>query len=687
MKLSFYPRLAWTGMWKNRRLYIPYLLTCIGMFTMFYIIAFLAHSPLLSRLPGSITIQSTFVLGQFVIGLFAIIFLFYTNSFLIRRRKKEFGLYNILGMGKRNLSRIMIWETATIFVVSFLIGTICGIAFSKFAELLLVNIMGGDVTYSLSISFTAILEALILFVVIFFLIFLNTLRQVLISNPAALMRSEQFGEMPPKANWILGLAGLVMLIAAYWIAVSIQNPVEALLWFFVAVILVILATYLLFIAGSVLLCRILQKRKNYYYKAAHFVSVSSMSYRMKRNGAGLASICILGTMVLVMISSTSCLYLGSEDALRTRYSRDLMLEGQVTTVEAVEDTKIEPLRRQIAAILEDAQTQPTHVQDYRTATLTGALIDGAFQFDVTEVDSLHPFDHAVILRILPLSDYNRMTGLEETLQADQVIVHTHKMKYALDTIRFCGNTYQVKPSSQAFELPTDSSDDVLPVLTVVAPDFSAAVAPLMELRDYNQGSMATVTWFYNFDVGTSPEETVELFDQIVDLAKSLRDGDASEDETGDSLSHLVVYCRDIERSDYYGTFGSLLFLGILLSIAFLFAAVLIIYYKQICEGYEDQARFAIMQKVGLSKRDIRRSVNSQMLTVFFLPLLTAGLHLFFAFPMVRKILMLFSLTNLPLLICTTIGSLLVFAVFYALVYRITSNAYYNIVSSNQENRI
>ena len=293
MKKGFYLKLAWLGIRKNKKLYTPYLLTCIGMVMMFYIVSFLGSSNVLAGMAGGDTMQGTLSLGSGVIGVFSLIFLFYTHSFLIRRRKKEFGLYNILGMEKRNLVRVLLWESLLIALLSLALGLLAGIVFSKFAELGMVNILEGTATFSLTLAPEGILQTLTLFAVIFTLLLLNTLRQIHLTNPIELLHSESAGEKPPKANWILALCGIFILAGAYYLAVSIQEPVTAMLWFFVAAVLVIIATYLLFIAGSVTVCRLLQKKKSYYYKTSHFVSVSSMAYRMKRNGAGLASICIL----------------------------------------------------------------------------------------------------------------------------------------------------------------------------------------------------------------------------------------------------------------------------------------------------------------------------------------------------------------------------------------------------------
>ena len=324
MKTALYPRLAWDGLRKNKRLFTPYLLTCVCMVMMFYILSFLGSPETCALLPrGSNSTGLILNLGSFVIFVFSAIFLYYTNSFLVRRREREFGLYNVLGMNKRNLARIVTWESLITAVLSLVLGLALGIVLSKLAELGLVNMLGGDINYRIRIDVDSLTRALGLYAVIFAVIWLSTVVRVGRSSAVALLRSESVGEKPPKANWLLGLAGVVILAAAYYLAVSITNPLDAIVWFFVAVILVIIGTYLLLVAGSVLLCRVLQKNKKYYYRPEHFVSVSSMAYRMKRNGAGLASVCIIATMILVMISSSSCLYFGAEDSANMRYPRDI----------------------------------------------------------------------------------------------------------------------------------------------------------------------------------------------------------------------------------------------------------------------------------------------------------------------------------------------------------------------------
>ena len=674
MKRGFYPRLAWSGMRKNSKLYLPYTLACIGMTAMFYILMHLADSPALKLIPSSASVTMTLSLGSFVMGVFSLLFLFYTNSFLVRRRFKEFGLYNVLGMNKGNISRVLAWEALINALISLAGGLFLGIALSKLAELGLVNIMGGDTDLDLRISVKALEFTVMFFCGIFLLIYLNSLIKIRRSSASELVKSENFGEKPPRANWLFGLAGIVILAAAYYIAVSIKTPLTALSLFFIAVIMVIVATYLIFIAGSVWICRLLQKNKRYYYKKNHFVSVSSMVYRMKRNGAGLASICILATMVLVMISSTTCLYFGAEDALRDRYPRDISISASYSGLDSMTDENISALRGEISAAVGGAETE--NILDYRCASLVGSLENGILDLSEASIYStaMTTYDYVAEVYIVPLADYNAIAGTNESLGSDEAMIYAYRMDYtdktfAVDELV----SFRVKKVLDSFPIADGSAmASIAPTVFVIVPDFADTVAKLGGAVSSSGDEPASLSWNYAFDTPVSDEEETAMCERIGERLS----------ECSESGGYLY-YSREslaANRADFYGMFGGLFFLGIMLSIAFICAAVLIIYYKQISEGYEDRRRFEIMQNVGMTKKEIRSSINSQLLTVFFLPLIFAGLHLGFAFPFIHKLLMLFNLSNLPLLIGTTAISFGVFALLYAVVFRVTSNAYYNIVS-------
>ena len=682
MKMGFYPKLAWEGIRKNKRLYLPYIMTCIGMVMMHYIISYLSGAAILDSVLGSETVGYAMSLGSWVIAVFSVLFLFYTNSFLIRRRKKEFGLYNILGMGKWNIGRIVLWESVIVAVLSLVLGLAAGALLAKVFELAVANLMGAQITYEITIAPDVMVGTGMIYGGIFLLLLLNSLRQIATSNPLELLRSENAGEKPPKANWLVGLAGAIILGIAYYIALTIESPVTALAIFFVAAGMVIVATYFLFGAGSVVMCRLLQKNKRYYYKANHFVSVSSMTYRMNRNGAGLASICVLLTMVMVMLSSTAALYVGTEEQVLSRYPRDINLQIAMNEYASLDNTKLDANRAEITGILGDDLSKVENLVDYRVGNTSGMLSNGEFS---NERQDMQNFDYgmandAVLLFVVPLEDYNRIMGTQQTLDDDEVLIYGYRTDYDAPTIRVNdGQTYRVKEVVDDWVSNGEASMTVIPTVYVFTNDVDAFTKPMQGMTTDWGTPMMTFDWMYCFDMDATEEEIADVFYAIRN--SQWMNGLYESKE----VTSVTAECQDIEREGFYAMFGGLLSLGILLSILFLAAAVLIIYYKQISEGYEDQKRFDIMRKVGMTKRDIRKSINSQMLTVFFLPLVTAGIHLSVAFPIIHKILQMFNMHNIALHIATTAGCFLIFGVFYALVYRITSNAYYSIVSGAREN--
>ena len=681
MKTALYPRLAWDGLRKNKRLFTPYLLTCICMVMMFYILSFLGSPETCALLPrGSNTTGKILNLGSFVIFVFSAIFLYYTNSFLVRRREREFGLYNVLGMNKRNLARIVTWESLITAVLSLVLGLALGIVLSKLAELGLVNMLGGDINYRIRIDVDSLTRALGLYAIIFAVIWLSTVVRVGRSSAVALLRSESVGEKPPKANWLLGLAGVVILAAAYYLAVSITNPLDAIVWFFVAVILVIIGTYLLLVAGSVLLCRVLQKNKKYYYRPEHFVSVSSMAYRMKRNGAGLASVCIIATMILVMISSSSCLYFGAEDAVMTRFPRETNITLNAENTAQLEDANLDIYRKGIADYAAEHDIPVKNVQDYRFINLSGFLDGDTAQCYYRRAGVSVSYADIRDFYIISAKDYAAKTGETVSLADDEVLLLTNKCSYDRGTLTLSmenvSHTWRVK-SVQSGSIVPPSVGGLVAQITLIVNDPAAAVEGF-RTRDEDDMTLLRFEWIYGFDTGLDDEASIEFESNLTSAIGQLV---PETDNENFGYSYLMTNSRGGASEDFYGSYGALFFIGIMLTLVFMLAAVLILYYKQISEGYEDQKRFEIMQKVGMTKKEIRRSIDSQLLTVFFLPLLLAGVHLAFAFPMIRRLLELFSLYNVGLFVTTTLVSFGAFALLYTIVYRLTAKAYYNIVSA------
>ena len=577
MKKRLYPRLAWQGIRKNGKIYFPYLAACIFVVMVYYLIGFLSSDPVIREMEGGAQMQIILSLGTGVMGIFSVICLFYTNSFLMKRRKKELGLYHVLGMDRKNIAVVLIWENLMTAGISLGGGILGGILFSKLGQLAMIYLLGGKADFSFSINSDILIRTLKTYGVIFLLLLAYRILQIFRTRPLDLLKSESLGERPPRANWLSAILGAVLLGAAYGMAVTVKEPVTIIWLFFVAVLMVIGATYLLFMAGSVTLCKVLKKNKKYYYKTNHFVSLSSMMFRMKRNGAGLASICILSTMVLVMVSGTVSLFLGTEDSLRSRYPRNL-----VVNTPSLEDGVVSQVNQIVEGALEKYGVREENVLHYRQLVMSGMaegnrmILDYANsgEFSYTEYENVRQ------IMVVPVEDYNRIMGTDETQ-------------------------------------------------SLIAQEISAGLQSL--------------------------------------------------GEQDPAFSGTTVECVGVERMDFYSTYAGLFFLGILLGIVFLLGMVLIMYYKQVSEGYEDQSRFEILQKVGMTEREIRKSVNSQVLTVFFMPLIWAGIHTAFAFPMIYRLLQLFSLHNMWLLIGITGGCFLGFGLVYVLMYLLTSKSYYKIV--------
>lgn len=671
MKKGFFSKLARDAIRKNRQMYFPYILTGSVMVMMFYILMSMMESPDLENIHGGSVLTMFLPYGCGVIGIFSLIFLFYTNSFLIRQRYREFGLYNILGMDKRNINRLMFWESIYTAGISIITGLICGIAFSKAAELILLNILNAEISFSFHIGGSSIIFTALIFLGIYIFILFSSLIKVHFSKPLELMQSSMVGEKKLKCNWLFAFIGAGLLGYAYYLAVDIEDPTSAALIFFVAVIMVIIATYLLFIAGSVAMCKLFQKNKRYYYKPEHFVSVSSMAYRMKRNGAGLASICILLTMVLVMLSSTASLYFGEEDSITKRYPNGINITYTFDTSDEIYSKSLETQKK----IIEQYVPNGAELNDMRYAICSGQFSDEGITLETTHVDSVE-YNKVGYLYIISLSDYNNMMNESKALGSRECLLYSDRLTTQWNTFTMeYGETYTVKERLTEYQKVGSTAAMAVPYVYIVVNDVSEFTKPIAGLKNSYDCAMVNFEWILGFDCDADDEIDIknELFDELMQSK--------NDDINRNSLS---LESREEERQSFYELYGSLFFLGIMLSIVFLMAAVLIIYYKQISEGYEDQNRFEIMQKVGMTKRDIRKSINSQMLTVFFTPLIMAGLHLGFAFPCISKILKLFAFDNVRLNVIITLACFAVFGIFYGIVYKITSGSYYSIVCRRKE---
>lgn len=655
MRKGFFPRLALSGIRKNRSIYYPYILTAVLTTAMMYIMGSLQNV----TTDYSGTLAFSLQLGIVVTSVFSVIFLFYTNSFLMRRRKKEFGLYNILGMEKRHLTRLILWETVLMLLISLLLGLAVGILLDKLMHLLLSHLVGQAVSLTFAVSPGAMRYTALLISVTFALILLNSVRQVYFARPVELLRSAEVGEREPKARWFIALLGLIALGTGYWLSATVKDAGAMILFFFVAVLLVIAGTYLLFTSGSVTLLKALRKNRRYYYKPDHFISVSGMIYRMRQNAVGLANVCILCTMVLVMVFSTLSLWLGMEDTLNSRIRADIDVRSKSTDIAALEAAVDEALQ-QAGASRENTWT-------YRYLSFSALPAKDGFVTPASFTESDMLIASPATFQVLVLEDYNRMLGLSETLAPGEALLECSRGSLEGDTLRLLEETFSIKARI------SDGLGAGQALASIY--DYYCLVVDSMDTLERLNRQQQSAYDSYASDIRTTMSfylspASPELSQAVAGL---LRDG---AQENG----FISVAERRELRENLMTLYGGLLFVGLFLGLLFTMAMILIIYYKQITEGYEDRERYRIMRKVGLSRREIRRSISSQILIVFFLPLAAAGLHVTFAFPGIVTMFRALSMTNVTLIAGCALGSFAGFAVLYGAVYLLTARVYYRIVS-------
>lgn len=673
----------------NRRFYLPYILTVIGTAAAFYIMAAIVSDPGSKELAagtsnGPMYVSMFMTLGMFVLGLFSCIFLLYTNSFLMKRRQKELGLYSVLGMSKTNIAGIMVFEALYIALIGIGGGIAVGILLTKLVSLALFRLMRLPVPFGFSVQPIAIIIVVLFFAGLILLTLLANLAKVGRSCPVELLRGGNVGEKEPKANWFLTIVGVLFLGAGYAVAMLVDNPGMAVAVYFLAVFAVIIGTYCLFTSVSIAVLKALRRNKRYYYKAKHFISVSGMLYRMKRNAVGLANICILCTMVMVMVSGTLSLYLGSEEQVNTFCPADVVVETTYyasSTEDHVynEETGEETIEYHTPY---DAAAMDAWFEDYFAAhKLTPSSAKAVEYYTFTAVDSE---DHVSLVTAVTAVTYAQLTGeAAPELAPGEALAHVpsgYKFGDGLNFLDKDGNTLSIQfvgeaqLSSAQVELNTailsQSEDDDI---VLVVPDTAA----LLELVAGQENG--SYVWRGQYDFDASDEALAAMVD---DYFAASSEGDGVDAGYYDMLR---IDLRSETERDVYGLSGGFLFLGVFLGIVFLMATVLIIYYKQVSEGYEDNARFEIMRKVGLSEREARRAIRSQILTVFFMPILVAAIHIAFDFNLVVLLLRLFSLTNVKLTALCTLGTLLVFCAVYAVVYALTARSYYKIVRPNSGN--
>lgn len=661
MSKTFYFRLAFDNLKKNAKMYIPFVLSCILTIMMYYMVSSLSMNPNMMNMIGGDVMQQILSLGIYVITVFAVIFLFYTNSFLIKRRKREFGLFNILGMEKKHLSIVIALESMIVFLVSMVLGIGIGILLDKAFYLLIAKMLNASIALGFYISYQSIVNSIILFFIIFLLMYVFSLIQINLSNPIELLHGDQHGEKEPKTKWLLAIIGLICLGTGYYMSVSIQDSVTAFAFFMVAVILVVIGTYMLFTAGSIVILKLLRKNKRYYYKTNHFISVSNMIYRMKQNAVGLGNICILSTMVLVMLSTTISLWVGMNDIIETRFPRDITV-----SINSVDSNQALYTIDDMNYAIEQAGIQTEDELVYRTLSVSAFNQGNTYTFG-NENMSLQDISNVVVLYFITLDDYNRTEGTNVSLAPDEVLVFPSGKQFDHKTIDIASNTFKVKGILDSIKADSNYSANLQNSMFVVV-DSMDTLFMIDDLQKQAYGDNASyIHTSYDFNLSKSEGMSVK---EATDALIANYPGDTT---------YMMVDTQEGNYEDLLSLYASFLFIGIFLSFLFIMATVLIMYYKQITEGYEDKKRFEIMQKVGLNKREVKKTINSQVLTVFFLPLVVAAIHIVFAFPMIEKMLRLLYLDNTNLYIMTTVICFGVFALVYVLIYFLTSKVYYGIV--------
>ena len=670
MHKGIFSRLAKHNIRNNKSTYIPYMITCIFCIAMIYMMEFLRDCPTLDQaVRQADEVRMIVFTGEIVVEIFCIIFLIYSNSFLMKRRQKEIGLYNILGLERNHIGIVMFLETIITSIGSLAGGIAAGIIGSKLALLLLLKLLHIPSVLGFYISVKGIFTCLFMFGIVFLMILFLNLAKIHLSRPVELLRGNNTGEKEPAAKWLMALIGFICLGAGYYLAVTTESPIKAITIFLLAVILVMAGTYLLFTAGSIVILKFLRRRKSFYYRTGNFISISGMLYRMKQNAIGLASICILSTGVLLMISMTVSIYFGMNDIMLNRYPYDV--DMSVTSISEDEcQTAIEAFEK---AIADNKVPVEKSVEEIYLDIVCSKNGD---QILIKPANTIRNSDSVLVLSLLNQAEYERLTGISANLN-DGEIFTWYPSAVQKDSVTVDETEFTVKKWLDKNPL-TCGEDAVSDNAVLVVTDEDFKKFDEMRTEMYKGVSSAPagedLTLHLGLDITGSETDKIDFGTPVMEVVKDLKkNGGLSEN------SWITSGIRQQEYESYYADNGSLLFIGIFLGSLFLMGTAMIIYYKQISEGYEDQKRFEIMQKVGLSRREVRSSVRRQILMVFFLPLLMAMLHITMAFPMIRRMLLLFGMTNTKLFIGCTAGTVLIFAVVYGLIYLMTARSYYHIV--------
>lgn len=662
MNKLFYPRLAAQNLKKNKAIYLPYLLASALIIALFYILDSISIMVGESDMRGGGMMMSILMMSSGLCGILAMLILFYINSFIMKRRKREFGLYSILGMEKRHISLVMLWEVVLTGLLSLIAGIGGGALLSQLLFLILLKMVHLPATLVFQVPMQSVVNTALLFAVGFGIVLIFDVVSICRLSPIALLHGANEGEREPKARWLLGLIGFAALGGGYTLALCVQKPSDALSFFFLAVLLVIIGTYALFVAGSIVVLKLLRKNKRFYYKPRNFISVSGMIYRMKQNAAGLASICILSTAVLVTMSSTVCLFIGEEAILAGRHLRQVTVSCIGSETDTTDEVRLaEEKMRQTAEAY--AAGEGFAVENY----LSCLYLSGSAFWDGNQVSARSESGEYLSMQVMPLEDFNRLKGEDYSLSEGKVLINGGGTEQLLS---LSGLNYRVVGQLQDSQLTGISTASVFLVVPQTA-DLDRIMAAFNEDSPGDEKTWGSLICRTMYDANGDSEALEGYYSGMRDAYNA-------------QIEHIsMVDNIDAARSDFYQIYGSLFFVGIFFTILFIAATVLIIYYKQITEGYDDHDRFQIMSNVGMSDREIRATISKQVLMVFFLPLGMAVLHIVVAFPVLCKLLQLFEMHNQSLFTACVAATVLLFALIYGAVYQMTARTYYRIVQAKE----
>ena len=639
-------RLAKDDILKSKRLYLPFILSATGIIALAYIVNSLANNESLLETYAGSYVSMFLMMGTFIIYFFAIVFFFYTNSFISKKRRSQLGLYNILGLSKIDLVKVVFFETAIVFLIALIFGTALGILLEKLAFLLILRFIDVEVIFGFTINFKVITANAIWFFGIFLALFIYSAITVIRNDPIRLLRSKEVAEKEPKAKWLITLIGIIFMGFGYYLANATSGAMESLAFFFPAVFCVIIGTYLLFTSGSIALLKFLKSRKNYYYKTRHFITISHLIFRMKKNAAGLASICIMATMILVMTASTTSMWFSMESTIERLFPRDMLIE-----IQGLDESEDERVIKIIDDSLSKIDNSALDMSVFDSGEIYGTIVD-----DTLEVhDSI--YNSSQVFTIIKASDYTYLTDDQLDLGANEIALSTESYTYDHSYLSIKGEDYKIKEvyRGNIAALPDTNSVNQNGEIVIIMND-----ADVSKITDMWRN--------YYFDFKDRLDISNDRFQMFDDLKEAYSDYAVSISNKGEFDQILR------------GMYASFLFLGIFLGLTFMLSIVLIMYYKQISEGDEDKGRYEIMSKVGLSDKEIRRTIDSQVIFVFFMPLVVAIIHLLGSYKMVNSLLVALSQLPTDTYRYTMIISLVAFIIFYVVVYILTSRTYYKIVT-------